>query len=296
MYPHPERARRWRRGGGLWQAVACTTFVSILATAHVALADPLGGGALHVSKQLPLTPSDHNITWIGSVTSQGDAVMGGPLARSGFGVDGSGVKVGIISDSFNLFGGQPAGIASGNLPGPGNPDGYATAVNVLQEGVGAGNLDEGRAIAELVHDVAPGAQILFHTAFNNPETTPSGSIAVAISNLVSAGADIIVDDVFDLRSPAYQDGAAAQAVDAAYAAGVAYFSSAGNNANNAYESSYTPIFATNHDFDANANEGGSNLLGIGNIPNGGQVVAALWWDDGYASLGGTHTTDYHLGI
>jgi hypothetical protein len=230
------------------------------------------------------------------VTSQGDAALGGPLARSTFGVDGGGVKVGVISDSFNFLGGQPAGVASGDLPGPGNPNGYGTPINVVNDDLAAGNIDEGRAIAELIHDIAPGAEIMFHSAFNNPESSPSGSIAVAINNLVSAGADIIVDDVFDLRAPIYQDGAAAQAVDAAVAAGVSYFSSAGNNSNNAYEEIYSPIFAVNHNFDANANEGGDNLLNFGSIVNGGSMVAALWWDDAYASLGGTPTTDFDLGL
>ena len=264
-----------------------------MAAAQVASRD--AGGPLHVLTQLPLAPREKNFTWIGSVSTQGDAVLGGPVARSSFGVNGNGIKVGIISDSFDFLGGQAAGIASGDLPGPGNPNGFLTPANIVNDELFLGNLDEGRAIAEIVHDIAPGAQILFHSAFNNPQSSPGGSIAAAINNLVAAGCNVIVDDVFSLAAPMYQDGVAAQAVNNAFTSGVAYFSSAGNNSNNAYEGMYSPL-GFNHDFDANLNEGGDLLLDVGTIPNGGSVVASMWWDDPYASLGGTPTTDFDLGL
>lgn len=252
-------------------------------------------GSLHVTTQLALPPRQQNLTWAGSVTTQGDAVLGGPLARSTYGVDGSGIKIGIISDSFNYFGGQSAGVLSGDLPGFGNPDGYLTPVTIMNDDLYPGNLDEGRAVAEIVHDLAPGAEIMFYSAFNNPQSSPGGSIAVAIDSLVAAGANIIIDDVFSVGAPAFQDGVAAQAVNRAFANGVAYFSSAGNNSNNAYQAMYSPL-GINHDFDANHNEGGNNVLGIGMIPSGGSIIAGLWWDDPYASLGGVPTTDFQLGI
>ena len=160
--------------------------------------------------------------------------MGADVTRTAFGVDGSGIKIGIISDSFaKIAGGHAAGIASGDLPGPGNPNNYLTPVNIVQDDLSAFSTDEGRGMAELIHDVAPGAELLFHSAFNNPQSSPGGTIATAITNLKNAGADIIVDDVFWIGSPIYQDGLAAQAADAAFAAGIPYFSSAGNNSNNA---------------------------------------------------------------
>src|SRR6185295_7420833 len=113
-----------------------------------------------------------------------------------------------------------------------NPNGFTTPVNILKEDLSSDNIDEGRGMAELVHDVAPGAQLLFHSAFNNTNTSPGQSIGVAINALVAAGANIIVDDVAYLTMPAYQDGKSAQAARAAFLAGVPYFSSAGNNGNN----------------------------------------------------------------
>src|SRR3972149_2843541 len=268
----PWRAAHWQGARDVVLAVAGVTFFTLAAAAQVAPQEKFVSGPLHVATQLPLALREQNFTWTGSVTSQGDAVLGGPLARSSFGVSGSGIKVGIISDSFNFLGGQAAGIASGDLPGPGNPGGRLPPVNIVSDEFFPGNLDEGRAIAEIVHDLAPGAEILFHSAFNNPQSSPGGSIAAAINNLVAAGANVIIDDVFSVGAPAYQDGVAAPAVNNAFASGVAYFSSAGNNFNNAYEGIYSPL-GFNHNFDANFNEGSDLLLNFGSIPDGGSRVA-----------------------
>jgi hypothetical protein len=279
-------------------AVALPSVLCLLVAAPLARAaspEQAVSGPLQVVNQLSLNPRQQNRTWTGSVTSQTDAVLSGPQARSTFGVDGSGIKIGIISDSFNYFDGLSSGVLTGDLPGLGNPNGYLTPVSVLSDDLFPGNLDEGRALAEVIHDIAPGAELMFHSAFNSSQTSPGGSIATAIDNLVAAGANVIIDDVFSLGAPMFQDGAAARAVNNAYAHGVAYFSSAGNNSNNAYEAMYSGL-DNNHDFDANLDEGGDIVLDIGSISSGSSFVAGLWWEDAYASLGGTPTTDFQLGL
>jgi hypothetical protein len=57
------------------------------------------------------------------VTSRGDIAMRSGLARSAFGVAGEGVKVGVISDSYNTIEGNPAAtdVANGDLPGDRKP-------------------------------------------------------------------------------------------------------------------------------------------------------------------------------
>src|SRR5712691_6364099 len=47
-------------------------------------------------------------TNVGLVTSQGDQAMRSDVARATFGVDGTGVTVGVLSDSFNCRGGAAA--------------------------------------------------------------------------------------------------------------------------------------------------------------------------------------------
>lgn len=238
------------------------------------------------------------ITWAGSVTSQADPVMNADLARSSFGVNGSGIKIGVISDSYNVLGGEPVGIGSGDLPGTGNPNGFQKPVTVLKDDISG--IDEGRAMIELIHDLAPGAEILFHSAFNTPGangTAPSTTIANAIDALRLAGADIIVDDVAILTAAKYQDGAAAQAVDRAFSAGIPYFSSAGNNSNNAYEATHKSSAAAAgfndlHNFDSSG--GFDQILDLGTLAPGEDFRATLWWQDAYSSLGNAATTDLSL--
>lgn len=163
----------------------------------------------------------------GSVRSEGDAQLNAATARSAFALDGSGVTVGILSDSFDRDGGAPthaAGdVASGDLPGPGSPCGSEVAVGVLDDSE-PGGTDEGRAMAQIVHDLAPGASLSFATAF-------SGQFGFAdnIRALRAAGAGVIVDDVFYADEPFFQDGPIAVAVNEVTAAGAAYFSAAGND-------------------------------------------------------------------
>ena len=80
-------------------------------------------------------------------------------------------------------------------------------------------------MAQLIHDVAPGAAISFHTAFNSELDFAEGIIELA-----DAGADVIVDDVRYFVEPFFMDGMVAQAVDIVAERGVPYYSSAGNQA------------------------------------------------------------------
>ncbi|MHB1157901.1 MAG: S8 family peptidase [Phycisphaerales bacterium] len=182
-------------------------------------------------------PPDPRIVYTGSVNTQGDAAIAAPAVRSTYSVDGSGIKIGIISDSFNALGGAPAAVASGNLP---------AGLTVLNDDTGSASTDEGRAMAEVIHDVAPGAQIYFHSAFNNaltpgPNLFPTQqSIALAINNMVTAGVKVIVNDAALLNEPFYQDGPVAKAVNDAKQAGVAFISAAGNYGNQSHQTTYSP--------------------------------------------------------
>jgi hypothetical protein len=170
----------------------------------------------------------YRTTNVGTVTSQGDHVLRSDLARGTFGVDGSGVLVGVLSDSFNCLFGAPGDVASGDLP--------AGGVTVLQEDPGCSSgTDEGRAMLQIVHDVAPGANLAFATA-----STGQAGLANNIRALRNAGAEVIVDDALYLAEPMFQDGVVAQAVDEVVGSGVAYFSSAGNNGRKAYDHTSCP--------------------------------------------------------
>jgi hypothetical protein len=165
----------------------------------------------------------------GSVRSEGDVQLDASNARASFGVDGSGVTVGILSDSFDrdpTAATHAAGdVASGDLPGPGSPCGSTSPVGVLDD-PDAGGADEGRAMAQVVHDLAPGAGLAFAsaTALNDQYAFADG-----IRSLKAAGAEVIADDVFYLDEPFFQEGPIAVAADEAAAAGATYLTAAGND-------------------------------------------------------------------
>ena len=212
-------------------------------------------------------------TWAGATTSQGDVAQRSNAARSSFGVDGTGVTVGVLSDSYDCLGGAAGDVAADDLP---------TGVTVLKEGC-AGS-DEGRAMMQIVHDVAPGASLAFYTA-----AFGQADLANGIASLATAGADVIVDDVFYFGEPMFQDGIIAQAVDAAVANGVAYFSSAGNAAAASYESEFRdsgftgPFGGALHDFDP-----GPTLSVIQplTIPVGVTMTMVMQWDQPFFSVSG----------
>lgn len=205
------------------------------------------------------------------VATQGDFAQGSASARTTWpGLTGTGVTVGVLSDSFNCF--SVYGAAGSGVPASG-PSGYAqfgfTATAFDDETASSGQsastsalpqggvsiaeeapcaqygspyqlpfTDEGRAILQIIHAVAPGANLAFYTAVNS-----EADFAHGISVLAAAGAKVIVDDVGYPDEPFFQDGIVAQAVDTVAAQGVAYFSSAGNDSNLSYENK-TPSFST----------------------------------------------------
>src|SRR5262249_12511897 len=155
----------------------------------------------------------------------GDAVIKADTFRASTGATGSGVTVGVISDSVNQVDSNGDGItgiaesqATGDLP---------AGVNVLSDGP-AGSTDEGLARLAIVHDVAPGAGLAFHSA-NDPQDFANG-----ITGLAAAGAKVVVDDIGFFDSPFFNDGVVAQAADQVTGNGVFYASAAGNDGNTAF--------------------------------------------------------------
>lgn len=242
-------------------------------------------------KAVAAVPGVHSVrpalarTHAGLVTSQGDRAQYSDRARQLFRVDGSGVKVGILSDSFAcltgpIFPGQmftdtAQDIANGDLPAD---------VKILSDAQDcSGAHDEGRAIAQIIHDVAPGASILYHSAFNG-----EADFAQGIIDLANAGADIIVDDVGYYDEPMFQDGIVAQAVDTVKRRGVAYFSSAGNDARASYESvfrksSSTGLSGVRHNFGTRKNPDPMQTI---TLTAGAIEALFLNWDEPFKSAGG----------
>jgi Subtilase family len=250
----------------------------------------------------------------GAVTSQGDYAQNSDLVRSQNALSGAGITVGIISDSYDCYSvyaanGVPAGgnagyanngftadaardISTGDLPSNVNVLAEANHGNGGCMNYGAPTQlpfgDEGRAMMQIVHDVAPGAALAFYTAENSEADFANG-----IGALANAGAKVIADDVGYFDEPFFQDGIVAQAIDAVEAQGVAYFSAAGNNGALAYDNN-SPSFATAGS-GPNANEqlltfgtaGGTAVTNLSvTIPPmvpGEFVAIVLEWDQPYVT-------------
>jgi hypothetical protein len=213
---------------------------------------------------------DRAVTRAGSVTTQGDAASRANLLRAQ-GLDGTGVTVGVISDGIDSL---QAAQATNDLPAVVVPNDAR-----CQRGAG----DEGTALLEIVHDVAPGAKLLF--------SGPASSLDMidAVQCLTDAGADVIVDDLGFFGEPFFEDGPVAQAVDAAVTAGVSYHSSAGNEAAEHVEQDFFPAAGSNgqvHDFAAG---GGDTFDGV-IVPPGGTLTCILQWNDPF----GAAADDYDL--
>lgn len=217
-----------------------------------------------------------------AVDSQGDYTHQANTARTTFGVNGSGLKIGVVSDSVdNLSTSQIAGL-----------------VTVLTGQSGMPATGEGTAMLEIVHDLAPGAQLYFATA--SGVGSSEAGFANNIQQLQAAGCNIIVDDVLDMDESPFQDGIVAQAVNTVTANGVLYFSSAGNSGNEDDGTSGTwegdfvdggntpaPMEAGRiHNFATGINA--NTCLGTG--PGGPELRADLFWSDPL----GASANDYDL--
>ena len=175
------------------------------------------------------------------VTSEGDRTHRADDARNTYGYSGEGIKIGVLSNSYNATGGETQDILNGDLPGKNNPFGDTVAVTVVQDDPDGS--DEGRAMLHIIHDLAPKAQLFFATA-----DVSEADFANKIKILRSVyHCNIIIDDVEYLDEPPFQDGIVAQAVNTVTANGAMYFASAGNagslekNTSAVYEGDFNDI-------------------------------------------------------
>jgi hypothetical protein len=176
----------------------------------------------------------------GAVVSEGFGQLAVDEARETFGLRGRGITIGVLSDSYDVAGEAVSGgpiathasddVASNDLPGlESSCSDQQLPVDVLAEG-GSEGADEGRAMLQILHDLAPHAELAFATAFDSEE-----SFAQNIERLArpvaagGAGADVIVDDVAWFEEPFFQDGPVAAAIDRVTAEGVTYLTAAGND-------------------------------------------------------------------
>lgn len=216
------------------------------------------------------------ITNQGHVTSKGDRAQRSEWARQNYDVDGSGVTIGVMSDSYNCLGGESADKESGDLP--------ATAVSVEDALICDGKTDEGRALMQIVHDVAPGARLIFHSSANGLAKTANAILKLAFEYNV----DVIIDDTKTLTANYFQEDVISQAVAKVVSAGVVHVTAAGNSGRNSYQSPYNeyvnPVFQLNaHDFDPGES---IDIYQRIRVLEGSGFVMLLQWDSPAYSISG----------
>jgi len=271
----------------------------------------------------------------GLTTTEGDRILHADVVRQQASLDGTGVRVGVVSDGLkgvfasgctNCNGVSGGPIATGDLP---DSVGVRNSTGVLVSSTGGitgrsfqanGDLEglppkspacgfdgagaEGTAMLEIVHDLAPGAQL----SFANIDTDLSFVQAV---NYLASTNDIVVDDLgffgdaFDGTS-AVSTGTAAALNNPAYPIR-AYFTAVGNSADEHYYAVYqdsgveatsvAQVGDTGHLHLFQQSDITTDVLGIGAqpynliaLPNGGEVVIFLSWDDPM----GRSSNDYDL--
>ena len=213
----------------------------------------------------------------GSRVSQGDILLNADDVREVLGVDGSGIKVGVISDGVDHI---SKAYLSGDLP----PE-----IEILDNTAWG---DEGTAMLEIIHDLAPGASLAFSQGWGSRL-----EFVRSVEKLVEAGADVIVDDIGFLDSPFFTDGLMAREAENAVEKGVVFVSAAGNSALEHYEGPFVPIKVTSpqllehginadivHDF------GGGDFTQRVIVEPGSEVSVYLQWNEVY----GVARDDYDL--
>jgi len=275
---------------------------------------------------------------VGSVTTEGDTILFADAVRQQMSLDGTGVRVGVISDGLKgVFatgctsqcagvGGGP--ISTGDLP---SAAGVRTASGVLTSSSGGivgrsfqANNDleglppatpactfpgagaEGTALLEIVHDLAPGARL----SFANFDTDLAFNQAV---NFLAASNDIVIDDIGFFGEP--YDGSSGVSRNTAAALNNpdfpirAYFTSAGNDADEHYIGTYVSSGVDGASISGVANPGRVHLfqrtgdttdvLGLGPqpynvvaLPPNGEIAIFLSWNDPFG--GSTNNYDLYL--
>lgn len=187
-------------------------------------------------------------------------------------VDGAGQVVGILSDSFartdndsptevadgvRISGTTPQPCESGPLRGAQNQvsgdlparvelldDSAEADADLCLEGGSAGLQDEGAAMAELIHHIAPAAGIAFHTAFGGPSRFADG-IDELCDPARTPQTTVLVDDIgYPFRDLIYQPDIVAQAAQACVERGTPYVAAAGNSGDLGFREEFEPSTTT----------------------------------------------------
>lgn len=202
-----------------------------------------------------------------ATTSQGVALTGAGDIHV-LGNDGTGIKIGVIDLGFSSL---ASAIASGDLPIGQTVTDYT--------GNGTGGTNHGTNVAEIVHDMAPGAQLFLAKIDSDVQ------LGQAVNDMIASGVQVINHSVAWFGGSFYDGtGQLCDITDSAETAGVLWVNAAGNSRNNHYLGTFSDTDSDQrHEFTAGQNYNTINLTA------GNAVTLILDWD-AYPST----STDYDL--
>ncbi len=220
---------------------------------------------------------DYGWTNAGFNMTEGDADLKADLVRvcgdNELCGDGYGVSVGAISDGVTHL-----AEAQGTLDLP---------ENVITHNASPEDKDEGTAMLEIVHDLAPEAQLAFDSFLIGDDDNHPQAFIDAVKWLKDTfHAKVIVDDVSFFKQPYFEDGEVAQAVKAAVDDGVIFVTSCGNAAENHWEGDFAGNGAEHPFHQWNPSE----IYNFTQVPDGCSIKVYLQWNDPFGSSG----NDYNL--
>lgn len=202
----------------------------------------------------------------GKTVSEGDFILESSSIRESYGVNGTGIKIGVISDGVdNLKDAQATGDIS-------------YSVHILSNKIGG---NEGTVMLEIIYDIAPGAELYFHDCgssrleFNR-----------AVDALINQGCTVICDDIGWLSEPFFEDGIVAEHVkEVIKEHDLLYISSAGNSGDNHYQGFFYDNGSVWHDF--SSGKGKTEDLQL-EIQPSGEVWVFLQWNDKWEQSGNNY--------
>lgn len=194
------------------------------------------------------------------------------------GYTGSGVKIGIIDYFGTTY--WNAAVAAGELPTPAGTfcieDGSSCDIWAFEG-------EHGEGVAEIIHEMAPGAQLYLASAYT------AADLQAAVTYFASQGVKVISRSLTaEYDGPGDGTGPIATVINNSVAAGMAWFNSAGNNAGSGTE---VGSYWRGSWVDADADGWLDFAPGVETLVMGCWFVNGLRWSDW-----GANRTDYDLGV
>lgn len=206
------------------------------------------------------------------VSSEGVTAIGADRWQSA-GYTGQGIKIGILDQGFDGY----RNLLGRELPFKVNPRSFVPGIDVDQTGIA-----HGTAVAEVIHDVAPDAEL--YLAYYDGGDVSMGN---AVEWLLQQGVNIISHSAGGLAAPMDGTGRDAELVKLAADSGVLWINSAGNNGTQHYRAAFTDTNNDGiHEFAPD-----KTLLGFQADPSGNSQIVLTWND---WQPGGTQDLDLYI--